>query len=307
MSLNPPSSPATPKQGILDLGIEIERVIAGIEMGVLENGTPYLTQRGLAGMSGAARSTLQELTLEWETAHQTGIFGSKRVSWFKDYLAEKAYGEPSLYIEIRKDGSAHYAYPDVVCMAVIEYFAFEAQRTNETALKSFRQLARFGLQSFIYEALGYAPPDKWKYYHDRVSLLVGGAPDGYFIVFNEVGGMIVDLINADVGVNDKTIPDISVGKAWGSYWTKNNLENTYGPRVVFEHNYPSYYPQAASNPQRPWAYPNEALAEFRRWFRHEYLTTRFPKYILTKAHLIGGQEEAKRIGQIYQPRALSGP
>jgi hypothetical protein len=45
-------SPATPKQGVLDLDVEVERVVSGVEMGVLENGLPYLTQRGLAEMSG---------------------------------------------------------------------------------------------------------------------------------------------------------------------------------------------------------------------------------------------------------------
>lgn len=297
-------TPATPRQGVLDLGVEVERVVAGVEMGVLENGIPFLTQRGLAEMSGAARSTIQELTQEWAEAQSSGIYPKGRMTFFHNYLSKNAYDEPKLYIETIKDGSPHYAYPDVVCMALIEYFAFEAQRTNETALKNFRNLARFGLQSFIYQALGYSPPDKWKYHHDRVSLLQGGAPDGHFIIFNEVSGMIIDLINADLAVNDKTIPDISVGRCWGDHWNDKSLELIYGPRIKYQHNYPSYYPQSASNPQQPWAYPNEALAEFRRWFRHEYLTTRFPRYVLTKAHLLGGQEEAKRIGNLYQPKAL---
>lgn len=43
--------PATPVQLKLDLGIEVEKEVAGIEMGVLENGIPYLTQRGLAAMA----------------------------------------------------------------------------------------------------------------------------------------------------------------------------------------------------------------------------------------------------------------
>lgn len=30
-------TPATPRQGVLDLGVEVERVVAGVEMGVLEN------------------------------------------------------------------------------------------------------------------------------------------------------------------------------------------------------------------------------------------------------------------------------
>ena len=29
-------TPATPRQGVLDLGVEVERVVAGVEMGVLE-------------------------------------------------------------------------------------------------------------------------------------------------------------------------------------------------------------------------------------------------------------------------------
>lgn len=295
---------AIPKQGVLDLGIEVERVVAGVEMGVLENGVPYLTQRGLADMSGAARSTIQELTQEWQEAQRTGVFSSRRMIWFKDYLGEKGFSEPSLFIEIRKDGSPHYAYPDLVCMAFIEYFAFEAQRTNERAISNFRNLARFGIQSFIYNALGYAPPDRWKYHHDRISLLQGAAPDGHFIIFNEVSGMIVDLINAQLTVNDKTIPDISVGRSWSEHWTREGFDQKFGERTKYEHNFPSYYPQAASNPQTPWAYPNEALAEFRRWFRHEYLVTRFPRYILTKAHLVGGQEKANQIGNLYKPQMI---
>lgn len=304
MSAGTALTPATPRQGVLDLGVEIERVVAGVEMGVLENGIPYLTQRGLAEMSGAARSTIQELTQEWQDSQKSGVFSSKRIVWFREYLASKGYDEPQMFIEIHKDGSPHYAYPDVVCMAIIEYFAFEAQRTNPTALANFRNLARFGLQSFIYEALGYTPPDRWKYHHDRISLVHGAAPDGYFIIFNEVSGMIVDLINADLPVNDKTIPDISVGRCWSDHWKAKGLEATFGARIEYQHNYPSYYPQSASNPQPAKAYPNEALAEFRRWFRHEYLITRFPRYILTKAHLLGGQEQAKQIGNLYQPKAV---
>jgi hypothetical protein len=45
---NNPSLPASPKQYTLDLGIEVEKSVGGVEMGVLENGMPYLTQTGLA-------------------------------------------------------------------------------------------------------------------------------------------------------------------------------------------------------------------------------------------------------------------
>ena len=50
--------PAPHRQGVLDIGIEIQRDVNGIEMGVLENGVPFLTQTGLAKISGVARSVI---------------------------------------------------------------------------------------------------------------------------------------------------------------------------------------------------------------------------------------------------------
>lgn len=299
-------TPATPRQGVLDLGVEVERVVAGVEMGVLENGIPYLTQRGLAEMSGAARSTIQELTQEWEEAQASGVVPRGRMAFFKDYLNRNGYDEPNLFIEIRKGGSPHYAYPDVVCMALIEYFAFEAQRTNETAVRNFRNLARYGLQQFIYNALNYTPADKWALFNARVSLLKDSVPFGYFSIFRESSGLAVDLINAGLTVNEHTIPDGSVGGTWGRYWTIENLEDRFGARIPYDHYYPPEYPQSASNPQKAWAYPNEAWAEFQRWFRAEYLPTKYPIYILKKANVLsGGAPEAERIAQMYQPKQIS--
>jgi hypothetical protein len=297
--------PATPKQGVLDLGVEVERVVGGVEMGVLDNGIPYLTQRGLAAMAGAARSTIQEMTQEWQQAYQAGAFPKGRMSYFAEQFEKSGYNERSLYIEIIKDGSPYYAYPDVVCMAIIEYFAFEAQRTNDTALASFRGLARSGLQHFIYRALGYKPVDKWQLHHERVSLLKSSPPDGHWIVFNEISGLIVDLITAGLSVNGKVIPDISVGQAWALKWEEENYAVDFGNRKRFLHNYPPSYAQSASNPQPAWAYPDASLSEFRRWFRHEYLITKFPRYILTKANVLpGGKREAERISSMYQPPTL---
>src|SRR5580704_3155891 len=113
---------------------------------------------------------------------------------------------------------------------------------------------------------------------------------------------MTDLIAAGLPVNDKTIPDLSVGQHWGKYWSARNFDAEYGPRVKYDHYYPSYYPQAQSNPQEPWAYPDAALPAFRHWFRHEYLPTKYPKYILTKSHLIGGQRKALEIAGLYSPK-----
>lgn len=301
-------TPAPPLQLKLDLGIEVERVVGGIEMGVLENGIPYLTQRGLAEMTGAARSTIQELTLEWQEAQASRVWPRGRMQFFRDYLTKNGFDEPRLYIEITKDGSPHYAYPDMVCMVMVEYFAFEAQRTNETALTNFRNLARYGLQKFIYDALGYVPEDPWKLFNARVSLLKDSVPLGYFSVFKESTGLVVDLINAGLPVNQHTIPDGSVGGTWGRYWTACNLAAKHGERVEYPHYYPAEFPQSASNPQKAWAYPNPAWADFQHWFRTVYLPTKYPVYILKKGNLLpGGVADARQLAAMYEPKAIEGP
>lgn len=297
---------ATTKQIPLDLGIEIQKDVNGIEMGVLENGIPYLTQRGLAEITGIARNAIQGLTKDWEEHYNDEILGKDRISFFKEYLFSKGYKELKLHIETIQNGKIHFAYPDIVCMAFLEYYAFESkQGESAKALENYRRFAAFGLRKFIYEALDYAPSDKWKYHHDRVSLLKDSAPSGYFTIFQEMTGLVVDLISADLTVNHKTIPDISVGIAWGKYWTENQLEHQFGARIPYEHNYPNYYPQAMSNPQKPNAYPDSALPLFRQWFKQIYLLTKFPAYILTKANLLpGGKNEALQIGGMYQNKAL---
>ncbi|OUJ06653.1 hypothetical protein [Acetobacter malorum] len=294
-----------PPQYSLDLTVEVEKNVNGIEMGVLENGIPYLTQTGLAALAGVARSIIFDLSQEWEQQFQDPIGTKTRSDFIRNYLFSAGYKESKLYIEISNSGIKYNAYPDIVCMAILEYYAFEARNKSALALENYRKFSTFGLQKFIYQSLGYTPGDKWKYYHERVSLLNDAPPPGYFIVFNETTGLIVDLINANLTVNHKTIPDISVGRAWGDYWRKCNLAATYGERVGFSHNYPPSFPQSASNPQPANAYPDAALGEFRRWFKGNYLMTKFPKYILSKANILpGGKGEALQIAGIYEQKLI---
>ncbi len=208
---------------------------------------------------------------------------------------------PKLYLEI-KEGN-HHAYPDVVCMALLEFFAFESKNPNANALKNYRRLAGHGFRQFVYTALHYQPEDKWKHYHDRVSLVRNSAPDGYFLVFSEINGMVVDLIQNGLRVNEKTVPDISVGVAWGNEWSNDRISDACGERVLIKHNYPIYYPQSKSNPQEIWAYPDSALPIFRFWFKNVYLPTKFPTYILRKTkQLKGGASEARKLSEVFQKR-----
>ena len=118
LDIKMPPLMAASKQLPLDLGIEVQRDVSGVEMGVLENGIPYLTQRGLAEITGIARNAIQGITKEWEELFAENVLGKDRISFFKDYLFKNGYREPKLYIETIQNGKVHFAYPDVVCMAL---------------------------------------------------------------------------------------------------------------------------------------------------------------------------------------------
>lgn len=117
--------PAPSSQLVLDLNVQVQKDINGIEMGVLENGIPFLTQVGLAKISGVSRSVIYDISQEWEKQFDSSTIGKDRNSFLKQYLFENGYSERKLFIETKKDGSVHYAYPDIVCMAVLEFYSFE--------------------------------------------------------------------------------------------------------------------------------------------------------------------------------------
>jgi hypothetical protein len=192
------------------------------------------------------------------------------------------------HIEVQDRGVVIYAYPDTVCLAVLENYAFEAgSNCKEEARKNFRLLAGKALQDFIYSQVGYDPsnaiPISWKQFHDRVSLVYNAVPKGHFSVFKEIADMIVTLGQAGLHIDESFVPDISVGQHWSRHWIDNDFDQRYGERRPYEHNYPDYFPQARSNPQAPWCYPNAALGEFRRWFQDDYITGgRFKTYMQGK-------------------------
>ena len=110
-------------------------------------------------------------------------------------------------------------------------------------------------QAFIYAQVGYNPTGSaniaWQQFHDRVSLSYHTVPDGYFSVFKELADLLVTLLRQGVNIGQSFIPDISVGQRWSKHLTDQNLDSVYGPRMRYEHKYPAYFPQAASNPLKP--------------------------------------------------------
>lgn len=278
---------AGPKQQSLDLNIERQAEVNGLEMGVLSDGTPFLTGRALASLCGVHHRAIQGLTAEWADA-----IPKARVSAIRDILSARGLSFDKPYVAAWQKGSAtFFAYPDAICLAVLEYYAFEAsqpdQESRGTAVKNFRALAGHALREFIYTHLGYDPntnvPQQWRQFHDRMSLVYNAVPAGYFGIFKEIADMIVTLGQAGLHIDDSFVPDISVGQAWAKHWAISFYDAHYGARIKFDHNYPSYFPQAMSNPQEAWCYPEAALGEFRRWFRETYIGEgKFERYLLQK-------------------------
>lgn len=246
----------TPEQYSL-FHVEKQAEIDGIEMGVLENGLPYLTQRGLARMCGIDNMVLHRLAANWAQERK-----KPRGRAIDDLLQKDGYAEESLYLKSDLKGTEINAYTEPVCLALLEYYAFLTDEPRQQAITAYRALARRSFREFIYAAVGYAPNrkyvDSWTHFHDRIDMTKDKAPLGYFGVFPEIGNMIVPMIRAGILVSEKIIPDISVGKCWSAYWQQNDFDNVYGKTTTYEHEYPDYYPQAKSNPQTAKAYPNGA-------------------------------------------------
>jgi len=271
--------------------------INGIEMGVLDNGIPYLTESGLAGLCAVDRKTISELASEYSQN-----ISRPRVDWVRQKLATFGYSEPTLYLKAMNMGIEVNAYVPQVCVAILEYYAFNVSNPNPNVTNFYRSLVGVSFQEMIYRAVGYDPrqslPIVWQQYTDRVSILADSVPDGYFSIFKETAGLLVDLINNGVPVGPSIMPDGSVGIGWAGHWNKIDGDSKFGQPIRYQHNFPNYFPQAKSNPQTPRAYPETALPEFRRWFREEYLPIKYPKYILGLKGKVSSDTAAKAIEAI---------
>jgi len=255
--------------------------VDGVPMGVLSDGTPYLHLRGLARMCGVDHAALLRLANNWDE-EQTKPRGLK----IKEFLAAHGHCGESLNLQTESSGIDTHVYIDAVCMAILEYYAFEAtQGSNETARRNYRELARYSFRKFIYKTCGYDPdrhiPDSWRNFRERV-LLNDQIPVGYFCIFREIADLVVHMIRAGCPLDSHTVPDISVGRTWAKHWTESTFDAAYGDRLQHPHVFPEWFPQAAANPVPVWIYPATALGTFHIWLHRYYIPQQFPKYVAGK-------------------------
>lgn len=257
---------------------EIEK--NGIVMGVLSDGTPYLTGRGLARMCGIDSALIFRITNNWPEEKE-----KPRGKQIQKLLLKHEYDKPVLFTKTIGPSGETNAYTDSVCMSFLEYYTFDAtQVDNSIARDNFRLLASLSFKKFIYSEVGYNPElrlaESWKNFEQRV-LLNASVPIGYFSIFREMADFLVQLIRGGIIISEHTIPDISVGKAWAKFWNDKKYENIYGARIKHPHFYPDNYPQAVAEIYA-WIYPDRALHIFRRWLQEEYTSKRFEHYLESK-------------------------
>lgn len=275
--------------------IAVTKEINGIEMGVLQDGTPYLSSRGLAELCGVSPSAVITHVANWRNGD--------RSSALAQYLQQKGISNRLLYTETGNRVQAHL---EEVVIAFLEYYSFHSKPPIQKAQLALSTLLRGGFRLFVYKSVGYniqiRPPASWQKFHDR--LLLNPPPDGYFSVFKETADFVLTAIGEGFQVDEHTVPDISVGRTWSDHWTKNKLEQRYGSRIKDIHTYPDYFPQSARNPVEIHVYPDEAIGEFRRWMKREYIPNKFPSYINGKVQKgsLPASAANKIVRAIQQPK-----
>jgi hypothetical protein len=255
----------------LTLKVATTKEVDGLEMGVLGDGKAFMSARALATVCGIAPSSLLEQTKNWRHGFRT--------SKFARFLTSHGIDREVLHFEI-PESSVH-AYDEEIAGLILEFYAFEAQARNVTALENYRRIFRAGLRLFVYAAVGYDPtnrtPPEFLKFYDR--LILNAVPQGYFSVFQEMCSLVLQSMQLGLPVDEHTVPDISIGKTFSDFWGKS-LSSRFAERRKWPHKYPDYFPQARANDViEAWVYPIEALAEFHIWLEDTYMPEKFPKYL----------------------------
>ncbi|MDU1875969.1 hypothetical protein RYZ59_22970 [Citrobacter sp. HN-141] len=259
-----------------------EADIDGVQMGVMNDGSPFLTLRGLARLCAVDHAPLLRFTSNWAEERN-----KPRGQIVDELLKKQGLNLQNLYTKGIIQGTESNIFPDSVCMAILEYYAFEANHAGrETAQDNFRRLAGSQLRRFIYLSVGIDPDNPQRgaleCFHERL-LMNDQIPFGYFSVFREMADLSLKMVKGNFDFGPSAIPDISVGTMWSKFWAANELDSKYGPRTKSPHVYPDWFPQHRAGPVEAWIYPDDALGVFRRWMQNDYIPNRLGDYLAKKS------------------------
>jgi hypothetical protein len=259
-----------------------------IEVGVLRDGTPFLSGRGLARACGISNSTLVgwgELTPQAGDRHRAGKMADLLATY--GYQGDRFFFRLENSIKLRGKAVVS-AYPYQVCMAFLDYYAFEANK--EEARNSLRILSEKQLMRFIYEAMGYTPPTavlapvhpvQTPPTVDTTPVKVN--PKDYFGLEQAISRGKLRSLLAGLPYDSAIATYLNLEKAWSRYWHIQKLGEQYGRRVPRPRQ--DEYDVSLlllNGTMKTYLYPVSALSEFKRWLNWHYIPERFPSYLQRK-------------------------
>lgn len=271
---NVPFASSLPEQLPLRIDTPPEGALQGIEMGVLPDGTAFLSQRGVASICGVQFSVISEFAQEFNLGQST-----PRVAALRGHLEEAGWFQP-ISTPLQHQSRSIVAYPDKVVIAFLQYYAFNSRTPSRQAARALGLLANKSLRDLVYTALGFEPGVVRAQRAIVERALLNDVPEDAFSVFTETMELLTKLAREGVDVGPHTVPDISIGQRWADWWMERCLDRKYGPRRKHPHRYPSDHPQAAANDAiEAYVYPLQALGEFRLWLRTHYVGSHLSKYL----------------------------
>ncbi|MBV5262224.1 hypothetical protein FLX56_27970 [Synechococcus moorigangaii CMS01] len=207
----------------------------GIQMGVLSDGTPFLTGRGLATLCGVSPTAI----FDWGSR-----INEESPKWVKmsRLLRQRGFEESEIFWVFDEHPQKPNVYVDKVCTAFLEYYAFEAEgNKTEKALSVFRALVDKTFRDFVYVLSGYQTKQlTFSQYtlsritnHHNIAFDKIPLPDGYFCLFDK---MIEILQKFDLSINYQMTdswydrskgdnrflePDISLGRRFSQLFFSN--------------------------------------------------------------------------------------
>jgi hypothetical protein len=242
-------------------------------MGVLEDGTAYLTLPRLAQFCGVEPFVLRSFVDNWRHERDT-----PRGRQIRECLTDLGHDAESLERQVEIEGVPTRIMVNEVCIALLEHFGhFETQGRNETATNNLRTLVTQGLGFTILNQLGVDPfnpiPVPMRSFRVR-QLLARAIPHDYFVVFPEIALLAMDFVEPGDLIAEAKF-DISVATAWSEYWEREGLEAIHGDRIRFPHQLPHWIPRQSEDSVFSWIYPIDGLTSFRGWLNRTFSQEEF--------------------------------
>ena len=159
-----------------------------VQLGILGDGTPFATATGLATLCDVKRATILEFGED-----APSIDDKFRAGKIAVLLKQYDFQGNKLFQRLYFKGQEVNAYSEPVCMAILEYYAFEAgERCTEKAKHIARLLMRKSFRDFVYALVGYKVQQTSfsNYVFDRIlhhhNVDVNPLSDGYFCLFDKM-------------------------------------------------------------------------------------------------------------------------